>query len=106
MTRYRAVRPITLPNPDDPHNQRAATRYLRGDVFDADPPTREMTSPATGKHPVDWLVWAEAMGVIIRTDEPTTGPGRPEGAAYPAEPRLREDGTYSEPEPSTEVIED
>ncbi len=104
MTRYKAISQVLVPDPADPLNPRAATRFLKQEIFEAEPPTREVKGPSFGT--MDWLDWAVFVGALVVTDEPTTGPGLPYAAAFPPTPRYQGDGTTAEPDPSTEVIED
>lgn len=91
--RWKCVRGIILPDPENRSSARAGQRYLRGDVFEADEPR-------------DWLAWAQRVGVLRETDEPLTGPPLVPSHPYPSEKILRDDGSYSDPEPSMEHVED
>lgn len=86
MARYKCRRPITL------QVDGKKIYYHTDEVFEA-------TEPA------EWLAWAVKVRVIFETDEPTTGPGRDARGLLPSVPRLREDGTFTDPEPETEEIE-
>ena len=108
MTKYNAVAGIVLPDPEDPFNAGAGTRYLMGQTFEASPPTRPMEVRGTkGIRRIDWLEWAVEVGVLsVVSDDEVTTPGRGATEAYPPVERLQDDGSYGPPEPSTEVLED
>ena len=101
MARYKCVRPVVVPDPDNP-GSRGGVRYLRGEVFEANPPTRAV---GLRSGTIDWLVYAVSIGALVETDEPLTGPGRDPGAFWPVENRLRLDGSETEAEPDTEVVD-
>jgi hypothetical protein len=96
MTRYKCIRGIVLPNSPD-SSQHRGTRYLPGEVFESDP-TGRVVGLNNGSKPVELLDYLEKTGIIIRTDEALTGPGRESGQAFPVE-KFREDGSIEEPEP-------
>ena len=104
MARYKCMIGIVLPDRDDPENPRAGLRYLKNEVFEAEPPTREVRH--TRKANEDWLTWAERLGHIIKTDEPLSAPGRTPSGVWPvSSERLREDGSVTEIDPGTEELE-
>jgi hypothetical protein len=104
MPRYYCIRGVILPDPEHPDSPRGR-RYLKGEVFEAEPPTRPVTTRGSrGLLTLDWLDWAEARGVIRKTDGATTGPGRESGEYFPVE-KFRPDGSVEEPEPEMEHID-